>query len=301
MYTVKFLDNESFDNLPYKGVATAVGVADRNSNIAYVRDTGNPMDIFTAHHELEHLKGDDLGEHESPDEDGIYYKKLGQFILPALAAASFLIPGVGPAIGGALGSVGGAAGGALSSVGLGGITSALSPIGTALSGAGASFAGAGKAVQGALGFGGGAAGAAGGGAPATSQVYPGVSGLSQAGHSAISGMTSGLAPATSGAGAASAMGGGDMIGGLAKAGIQNFGQSALSSFGKKPQVAQQQGTMDQFNPQASLQQPQTQQDPAISNIGKGQGLGAAGQIRSDMDLAQSWMRQRGDYVGRSGF
>lgn len=76
-YTVKFVDSETFDRLPYNKVVTSIGVADRNKGIAYVRDTGNPMDIFTAHHELEHLKGDDLNEFESPGEDGIYYKDLG--------------------------------------------------------------------------------------------------------------------------------------------------------------------------------------------------------------------------------
>ena len=290
-YTVKFLDNESFERLPYKKVMTSIGVADRNSGIAYVRDTGNPMDIFTAYHELEHLKGDDLHEYESPGEDGIYYKDMG-WLLPVAAAASFLIPGVGPAIGGALGSVGSAAGGALSSLGLGGLTSALSPIGSALSGAGASFAGAGKAAQGLLGFGGGAAGAA-GSAPATSQVYPGVAGLSQVGRSAAMGM-----PATSAAGgaASSVGGGGSMMGGLAKAGLKNFGQNAISQFGRKPQQQQPQQPMDSFNPQSQIPTPQA---PATSQVGgAGQGLGAVGRMRSDMDLAQTYMR--GAYAGRGG-
>ena len=79
-YTVKFLDNEAFDKLPYNRVGTSVGVADRNSGVAYVRDTGDPMDVFTAYHELEHLKGDDLHEFESPGEDGIYYKGFGQML-----------------------------------------------------------------------------------------------------------------------------------------------------------------------------------------------------------------------------
>ena len=79
-YTVKFISHEDFDNLPYNKVSTSIGVADRNQGVAYVRDTGNPMDIFTAYHELEHLKGDDLHEHESPGEDGIYYKNFGETV-----------------------------------------------------------------------------------------------------------------------------------------------------------------------------------------------------------------------------
>lgn len=90
MYTVKFVDSDTFDKLPYKKVATSVGVADRNLGMAYVRDTGNPMDIFTAYHELEHLKGDDLHEFESPGEDGIYYKDLGNSISQFFQAS---IPG----------------------------------------------------------------------------------------------------------------------------------------------------------------------------------------------------------------
>ncbi len=99
MFTVKFLDDESFEQLPYKGVGNAIGVADRNTNIAYVRDTGNPMDIFTAYHELEHLKGDDLDEHESPDENGIFYKKMRQAFNTILPIAASFIPGVGPILG----------------------------------------------------------------------------------------------------------------------------------------------------------------------------------------------------------
>lgn len=107
MYTVKFLDSESFDNLPYNKVGTSLGVADRNSGIAYVRDTGEPMDVFTAYHELEHLKGDDLDEYESPGEDGVYYKSTGSWMQTAAPFASF-IPGIGPLISGGLGIAGGA-------------------------------------------------------------------------------------------------------------------------------------------------------------------------------------------------
>ena len=105
MYTVKFLDSNSFDKLPYNRITTSVGVADRKSGIAYVRDTGNPMDVFTAYHELEHLKGDDLHEFESPGEDGVYYKDAGGWMQTAAPFAAF-IPGVGPLLSAGLGAGG---------------------------------------------------------------------------------------------------------------------------------------------------------------------------------------------------
>ena len=95
MLTVKFVDNETFDSLPYKNAGTSLGVADRNKGIAYVRDTGNPMDIFTAYHELEHLKGEDWEEHASPSEDGVYYKGFGDVI----SSVSSFIPGIGGLLG----------------------------------------------------------------------------------------------------------------------------------------------------------------------------------------------------------
>lgn len=107
MYTVKFLDNESFNALPYKNVSTSLGVADRNAGVAYVRDTASPMDVFTAFHELEHLKGDDLDEHESPGEDGIYYKDTGGW-MQTLAPIAAFIPGVGPAVSAGMAVGGGA-------------------------------------------------------------------------------------------------------------------------------------------------------------------------------------------------
>lgn len=110
MYTVKFLDNEAFDNLPYKQVGASIGVADKNSGIAYVRDRGNPMDIFTAYHELEHLKGDALGEHEDPDEAGVYYKK-NSWMIPAGIAAAIFAPQILPGLFGGAGAGAATAGG----------------------------------------------------------------------------------------------------------------------------------------------------------------------------------------------
>ena len=108
-YTVKFISHEDFDNLPYNKVGTSIGVADRNAGVAYVRDTGNPMDIFTAYHELEHLKGDDLHEYSSPGEDGVYYKDFGSVVKNILPTVGGFLTG-GP-VGGALGAAGSFLGG----------------------------------------------------------------------------------------------------------------------------------------------------------------------------------------------
>ena len=101
MLTVKFVDNETFDSLPYKNAGTSLGVADRTRGVAYVRDTGNPMDIFTAYHELEHLKGEDWEEHASPNEDGVYYKGFGQMFD---SIGGTLAPILGGFLGGPIGS-----------------------------------------------------------------------------------------------------------------------------------------------------------------------------------------------------
>lgn len=76
-FKLKWLNSEEFDRLPYKKAPTALGLADKNTGDVYIRDTGNvALDTFSVYHELEHLKGNDHGEHEDPDEQGIYYKNL---------------------------------------------------------------------------------------------------------------------------------------------------------------------------------------------------------------------------------
>lgn len=148
-YTVKFLDNDSFNKLPYKKVHESVGLADSHSGIAYVRDTGNPLDIFTAYHELEHLKGDDLGEHEDPNEPGIYYKSSKSWLIPLSIAAAFFAPQILPALSGASGAAGAgyaANAGAIGSgmgLGLGTGTAAGSAAASGAAGIGAAGAGAG--------------------------------------------------------------------------------------------------------------------------------------------------------------
>ena len=103
-YTVKFLDSESFDKLPYSKSYDSLGVADQKTGIAYVRDTQSPMDVFTAMHELEHLRGDDLEEHATVGEPGVYYKDFGQMFQNVAPAVGGFLTG-GP-VGGALGAAG---------------------------------------------------------------------------------------------------------------------------------------------------------------------------------------------------
>lgn len=103
-YTVKFLDSESFDKLPYSKSYDSLGVADQKTGIAYVRDTQSPLDVFTAMHELEHLKGHDLEEHATAGEPGVYYKGFGQMFQNVAPAVGGFLTG-GP-VGGALGAAG---------------------------------------------------------------------------------------------------------------------------------------------------------------------------------------------------
>jgi len=78
-YKLEFLDDQAFDNLPYRDVHTSLGLADSNTRTAYVRRTGvNAVDLFTAAHELEHLEEGRHGEHSHHEKyaDGVYYKDL---------------------------------------------------------------------------------------------------------------------------------------------------------------------------------------------------------------------------------
>ncbi len=97
-FKVRWLNSEEFDRLPYKKAPTSLGLADKNTQTVYVRDTGNKaLDTFSVYHEIEHLNGNDHGEHEDPDEKGIFYKDTGGWLQTAAPLASF-IPGVGPAV-----------------------------------------------------------------------------------------------------------------------------------------------------------------------------------------------------------
>lgn len=84
-YKIQFLDNDSFNNLPYKDVETSLGLADSRTQTAYVRRTGiNAVDMFTAAHELEHLEEGHAGEYASHNKygDGVYYKDIMEIFSP---------------------------------------------------------------------------------------------------------------------------------------------------------------------------------------------------------------------------
>jgi len=112
-YELTFLDDKEFESLPYLDTQTSLGLADTKKGKAYVRRTGvKAVDVFTAMHELEHLEGDKLGEHDRYG-NGVYYKDFGSALSGAansamggLGSAANLI---GSSIGGAAKSIGGAA------------------------------------------------------------------------------------------------------------------------------------------------------------------------------------------------
>ena len=300
-YRIECLDSKSFDELPYNSVSESLGLCDMNSKVVYYRDTGNPiLDIFTVAHEIDHVENGDCGEHEDPNQPGVYYKKASSWILPAVAAASFLIPGVGPAIGGALGSMGAAGGGALTSMGLGGLSSALAPIGAALSGAGASFAGAGSATQAALG------GLLGGGGSAASNAgyaaNAGKIGSSMGGF----GLGSGTGAGSAAASASAYGGGGGGIGSLIGDTLKGYTQSSIvgSLMNKNKKTNEFPDYMNSFNNQPSqpqIMQNQNNQSPNVVQVG-GRGRGMSGSIRSDQELARTALgRNKGFYAGRGGF
>lgn len=296
-YEVQFIDSNSFDQLPYKGATEALGLCDKSSKQVFVRDTGNQtMDIFSVAHELEHLEGNDMDEHEDPDEPGVYYKKASSWILPAIIGASFLIPGVGPAVSGALSSVGGGISGALG---------AIPGVGGALSGAAQSIGGAAGSL---LGIGGtGQAGSA----AADRALLQG----SASPAPFVSRVRSASAPFGSG-GQTAALGAGAGAGAAAMSG---FGKSAASQVGTTlasnaaSSFMSPRSPMSEFMPEQpsfSMAQgfSQSPASPATSAIG-GNGVGAeggdtgqgtVGKMRNDQELVKSAMkqRQRGFYAGR---
>ena len=79
MYTIKILASNEFEELPYKRVATSLGVADPESNTAYVRFTAIPeLNKYLIDHEFEHL----IEETPTDEEDGVRYagfKEAGKF------------------------------------------------------------------------------------------------------------------------------------------------------------------------------------------------------------------------------
>jgi len=91
MYTLKILNHDDFDTLPYKNAKSSLGLADAKTGVAFVRDTGyNDITKATISHEL-----DELVNKTSPhEEDGIRYKSLASFGAGAGAGAlANLLPG----------------------------------------------------------------------------------------------------------------------------------------------------------------------------------------------------------------
>ena len=92
-YKIQFLDNEEFDRLPGDDMASKIGIAYPETNEAYVRKSGmSVVDAFTAAHEIEHLKGNDLDEHYD-QENKCYYKKFNQALGQIVPAALSLFGG----------------------------------------------------------------------------------------------------------------------------------------------------------------------------------------------------------------
>lgn len=310
-YTVKFLNDADFDLLPAKEIQDKVGVAYPKSGEAFVRSSGSHLvDVFTAMHELEHLKGEDLGEHYDAEHDCYYKNGFMQALMPALSMASFLIPGVGPALGGAMNSIFGPVAGALGAVpGIGGaLGGAANSIGGAANALGSAYAGAGKAAQGMLGIGGSGAAAGGGGSAMSSFGVPSVSGALSAsgGLPASAGLGSGvgagsasLAPAAglTGGGAGAGIGGSGAHGAMGDLGKSILGNFALNKGGQMfgGQQQQQQPQMPQMSNPG-----QTQQQMNSPNVVQTQGDGNqfGGGYASGGQNPYDPFRQKGRMEGR---
>lgn len=108
-YSIHFLNDQDFEKLPAKDIESKIGVAYPHTGEAFVRSTGvNTLDVFTALHELEHLKGNDLDEHFD-QENKCYYKGFSQALGPVGGVLGSMFGGP---VGGILGSsMGGSMGG----------------------------------------------------------------------------------------------------------------------------------------------------------------------------------------------
>lgn len=75
-YSIKVLDNQEFEDLPYSKVGTSLGVADPETNTAYIRETGiHELNRYLIDHEFEHL----IEEVPTDEFEGVRYKDLGSF------------------------------------------------------------------------------------------------------------------------------------------------------------------------------------------------------------------------------
>jgi hypothetical protein len=258
-FKFQVLDSAKFDKLPGKNMHENIGVAYPEKNEAYIRHSGDTMfDAFTIAHELEHLKGSDNGENYD-SEFKCYYKKgdwwnpfggnfggdaVHPYLAPLGIAASALIPGLWPALGGMMGGLGTGFGSALSGMGMGGLTSILSPIGGAMSQMGAGLAGGAKGLQGMLGMGGG-----GGNVLGAQSGYAANAGRIGQGMGSGFGIGSGTASGSAGASAGGSVLG-NLAGSLGKSAATNFGSNALMGMFQPKQNMNQ---MQNFSPRDTYQ------------------------------------------------
>lgn len=109
-YTIKVLNNDEFDSLPYAKVKTSLGLADPATDEVFVRNTGiKELNEYLLDHELNHL----VEEVPTDEFDGIRYKDLGG-IFNSIGGG--IKSGVG-ALGSGLGNVASGIGSGLSSFG----------------------------------------------------------------------------------------------------------------------------------------------------------------------------------------
>ena len=95
MYEIKILSDKEFEALPYPELEMSLGVADPETNTAYVRDTHSiELNKYLIDHELEHLIEGHDGEHSDHYKHGVYYKNFGQ-TLQAIAPALAFVPYLG--------------------------------------------------------------------------------------------------------------------------------------------------------------------------------------------------------------
>ena len=243
-YKIQILSDEEFEKLPYEEVSISLGLADTNTNTAYVRYVANEgLQRYLINHELEHLIGEDRDEIHH-DGKGIYYKGFGNVFSALGQGASNIASGIGSAAGQFGMNAGQALGGAARSIG-GGISNLAGSLSKA-TGFGGGFQG------GANPSGGLAAAAASNPALRAPMNYFG-------GSSAALGASnpSFRMPTSPGS-----------IGGLSSLG-QRLGQTASGSFSPQgmtsPSITSSQGNSPQINyqtenkSQTPNQQPQTQQ------------------------------------------
>jgi len=219
-YTVQVLNEKEWFNLPYKGLESSVGLADRNKGLAFVRNTGNKeYDLDTMTHEINHLLE---AEPTDFDEDGICHKQHWYSKITRPFSNDGIL---------AAGGVGGFLGDALA-IGLapftGGASLGFMPLLSALGGAGQAAIQGNNILSGALqGFGAGGLGAGlGGGLLGGVEGAMGGGGLSGFGSGLLSGLESGANTFISGI---PGFGAGGMLSGATGLGGMSFAPGAAGT------------------------------------------------------------------------